>query len=312
MHRKELSVTMFSSLKKIIENKKIIITLLGIFWGAFLFALGWNIADSGGSIIGISIAYFIAFYFFSWPVNYFLVQGVRIFVLGFFICITLLDSNYNFFTFIIFTFFVFVILLLAGTPKPPPDKPHELNSAKDAGNLGESLMRENLKTMIGSSIDGYISSNNMLLDNKNFEIDFLVLVPDFGLVLTEVKHYSGEIHCTSNDQWKQIQKGEIKYVKNGSKQVLRTQSLLIRTLENEKVKKWDIKSVVVFTNQNSKIVYGWNEEEPQTDVIEINQIDDWILGLPKPNNFEFLKSDYDQLKKIIRSYEKEYIPDYDL
>lgn len=78
------------------------------------------------------------------------------------------------------------------------------------------------------------------------------------------------------------------------------------------MKKWDIKSVVVFTNQNSKIVYGWNEEKPQTDVIEISQIDDWISGLPKPNNFEFLKSDFDKIKKIIRSYEKEYIPVFDL
>lgn len=303
---------MISRLKKIIENKKLISVLLGIVFGAVLFAIGWNISEPVGSIIGVSIAYFIAFHFFVWPRNYFLVQGVRIFVLSFFGCIILLDSNSNFLTFIAFTFFIAVILLLAGTPQPPCDKPQELDSAKDAGEFGESVMREKLKTMIGSAIDGYISSNNMLLGTKNFEIDFLALVPDFGLVLIEVKHYSGEIHCTSHDQWEQIQKGEIKYVKNGSKQVLRTQNLLIRTLEKEKMKKWDIKPIVVFTNQNSKIVCGWNEEKPQTDVIKISQIDDWISGLPKPNNVEFIKSDFDKIKKIIRSYEKEYIPVCDL
>lgn len=188
---------------------------MGIIFGAVLFAIGWNIAEPVGSIIGVSIAYFIAFHFFVWPRNYFLVQGIRIFVLGFFSCIILLDSDSNFLTFIAFTFFIVVILLLAGTPQPPSDKPQKLDSVKDAGEFGESVMREKLKTMVGSAIDGYISSNNMILGNKNFEIDFLALVPDFGLVLIEVKHYSGEVHCTSHDQWEQFQKGEIKYVKNG-------------------------------------------------------------------------------------------------
>lgn len=200
---------------------------------------------------------------------------------------------------------IFVVLdLLVNRPS---EKPNSIQSSVEAGQYGEQLFRERLQGMIGAQIDGYITSQNMVVDGRNFEIDFLVLVPQFGLVLVEVKYYSGIVHCGSGREWSQ-EKGstEPKSVGNASTQVLRTKSLLQRALKTQKLDKWQVLPVVVFSHDDVEIKQCWHAEAPQTDVIKLTDFDKWIQGLPRSPDVEFAKPDFEALRGVIKRFEAEY------
>ena len=152
-----------------------------------------------------------------------------------------------------------------------------------------------------------MSTKNLFFDNQNFEIDFLLLVPKVGLVLLEVKYYSGEVSCTDDRVWKQKNsRGVSVEHKNASLQVLRTRALLKKLLAAHNGCKWPIKSVVVFVHPKAVIFKAMQPNKPQTEVLTLNMLECWIDSLPKKNDIIFKQSDSNHIRSILTSAYREY------
>jgi len=182
----------------------------------------------------------------------------------------------------------------------------------EAGNIGEEQVREVLRELKGTLISGFIRSNNLKCDLKNFQFDFLTLIPSIGLVVLEVKHWKGTIKATGNQQWKQEIDTPKKTFKNelpnASTQAIRTSGLLMQLLEKEKMNKWPIRPLVVFSNSKSTILKGKDDHAPQTDIILKSMIPAWIKDNSIDDvNYNFRAHDFKQVKSIIQKYTAEYI-----
>lgn len=179
---------------------------------------------------------------------------------------------------------------------------------KLAGDYGEEKVRKLLSNLTGNKVNGYITSENIVFDDQNFQIDFLVLVPNIGFVLAEVKNYSGTVYCTAQREWKQVRStGEEKFTRNPSKQVLRTRGLLKKLLGAKGLDGWPIKPVVIFANGNSKIMSSKkSDNKPQTPVIRADMFDSWLEEQGKNSKHRFSRKDFDRIYSVIKSYEKPY------
>lgn len=178
-----------------------------------------------------------------------------------------------------------------------------------AGNEGEMRFRGVIKNGMGKTNSGYITSNNMMYDNQNFEIDFLVLVPKVGLVLVEVKNYAGTVYCTNETEWKQKKSfggtNATKSTKNASKQVLRTRALLKKLLGDANHDNWPIIPVVVFVNSNATIKTHM-ANKPQTPVITADMFEGWLRELPRNPKLNFTEEDHNFLNLLRKLHQKEY------
>lgn len=183
----------------------------------------------------------------------------------------------------------------------------ENTSAESAGRFGEKLLQEELRRLKGTVINGYISSENLVFDGQNFEIDFLVMIPNFGLVLAEVKYYSGDVYCTDSDQWKQNKKnGSTKETKNASKQVLRTRALLKKLLMSKELCKWTIKPMVIFVHPDARIFKGKGIKRPQTEILKLSMFEGWVNEQVQKNKTVFTREDFESVYKVIKEHEKSY------
>lgn len=175
------------------------------------------------------------------------------------------------------------------------------------GIIGEDLVREELRRIKGSIISGFIRSKNINFYVKNFQIDFLIFAPKVGLITLEVKNWYGEVRATSEDKWKIKYGSEEKEYNNASLQVLRTVGLLLHILEKGKINKWPIRPVIVFVNKNAKILRS-KYKEPQTDIILISMIEDWIKeNSTEELSYSFTTEEFEKVKKVICEYTSGYI-----
>jgi len=131
----------------------------------------------------------------------------------------------------------------------------------------------------------YIPTTNMVfVDGKyeyNFQLDALVLVPEYGAVLIEGKFYSGHTYCTGDQSVWEQDRGDGKEDRgNASKQVLRARNLVQRLLERQEMGHWVINPLVVFTNHNGT-VFTHKKQPPETEVIRLGSLERWIRSLPR-------------------------------
>ena len=142
---------------------------------------------------------------------------------------------------------------------------------------------------------------------KNFQIDFLLFVPKIGLVILEVKNWKGTVKATADDKWRQEVYSVNNEFNNASLQVLRTSGLLLQILEKGKINKWPIRPVVVFANNNAKILRS-NKSEPQTDIIIKTMIASWIeKNSTSEISYNFTQDEFSKVKDVICQYTTEYI-----
>jgi len=180
-------------------------------------------------------------------------------------------------------------------------------STVDAGNTGEEAVREELQKIKGSLISGFIRTKNINYHGKNFQIDFLLFAPKVGLVVLEVKNWKGTIKATSNEKWIQEHSGYKNEYGNASLQSLRTSGLLLQILEKGRINKYPIRPVVVFANNNAKILKS-NKQQPQTDIILKIGIASWLESNATEEIFyNFTKDEFERVKKTICEYTIEYI-----
>lgn len=172
----------------------------------------------------------------------------------------------------------------------------------DAGNIGEESVKDELLKIKGSLISGFIRSKNIRYYGKNFQIDFLLFVPKIGLVILEVKNWKGTVKTTADDKWRQEFYGMSNEFGNASIQVLRTSGLLLQILEKGKINKWPIRPVVVFANDNAKILRS-NKNEPQADIILKTMISSWLdKNSTSEVSYNFTQDEFLTVKNVICQY----------
>lgn len=190
--------------------------------------------------------------------------------------------------------------------QPETETRNNIDSAKAAGDLGEMLVREKLRTLKGSVINSFVATGNLKIEERNFEIDFVVFHPHAGLIILEVKYFQGNILYSSADEWQQITlQGEERVTRNYSKQATRAKSLLRKLLQAEGLKDWPIVAAVVFSHPKCTIqqVPGVS---PQCAVIKIDDLETWLRSFPKKENHAFTKHDVDKIMESIKRYVSEY------
>ncbi len=182
----------------------------------------------------------------------------------------------------------------------------------EAGNIGEEQVREVLRELKGTLISGFIRSNNLNCNKQNFQLDFLVFIPNIGLTVLEIKNWKGTVKATSKNEWiQEIEANNNRYenkLGNASSQVLRTSALLMQMLEKEKTNKWPIRPLVVFVNDKAKILKAKNSNAPQTDIILKSMLPAWIKDNSLDEvNYNFRESEFKKIKSIIQKYTVEYM-----
>lgn len=237
----------------------------------------------------------------GWDVTQRLV-GLGIIISGLLILSAFTADDYNFTIFLIGLALLGVTLAVA---KMLPDH-RTIRSAEDAGVYGESLLIDVIRPMIGAGVNGYITSNNIVHNGTNFEIDCLALVPESGLVLMEVKYYSGQVKCTSGTWTRTNRMGETVEMGNASRQVLRTERLLKTLLKSDNLDRWPITSLVVHAHPDVALRYGDGEHAPQTDIVPLAHLHSYLSELPKDPNVRFTRDDFEAIRTAIKQNEKAY------
>jgi len=180
-------------------------------------------------------------------------------------------------------------------------------STIESGVRGERTVQEELRRLKGRIINGYITSENMFFDNQNFEIDFLVMVPDVGLVVAEVKNYSGQVYCTAGDEWRQVTgAGTEALRRNASRQVLRTRALLKKMLMAHGLSRWPIIPLVIFVHPEARIFRGKGAAVPQTDIITLSMFEGWLESQRRKKGLGFDRNSFNSLHQLIKAHEREY------
>lgn len=182
-----------------------------------------------------------------------------------------------------------------------------VDHAKKAGNKGEAMVQGELDSLVGDDIFGYVSSENMVIDNRNFEIDFLVLSKKYGYVLLEVKYYAGTIAVDASGQWEQTREGVTSKCKNAAVQVVRTKELFEKVVQQEGMPDLPVTPLVVFTHPTAKITQVISHQSPQCEVIILSMLKGWLKSEGE-NNFSFENNDLKFIEDSLKKYEKEFIP----
>lgn len=178
---------------------------------------------------------------------------------------------------------------------------------KAAGDFGEAKVRAVLSELKGKVIYGFIGSQNIFYAGKNFEIDFVLSVPGVGFIMAEVKFHSGKIICDNKPMWTQYKTNGTTYeYKNASQQVIRTRGLFKKLLTDHDMNKWPIKSVVIYAHENAVIYPAMSPDNPQTDVVKLENLESWIKKLPRNDQIRMTREEHEQIEKLIGKHHREY------
>ena len=178
-----------------------------------------------------------------------------------------------------------------------------MNHKVERGNLGEESVRDLLRSLQGNLITGFFRTTNLSCAGRQVQIDFLVLVPKVGLVILEVKNWKGTVRANSNEQWEREIPNYINKFRNASLQALRTSGIVLQMLEQERVNRWPIRSLVVFSDELTTILKANDELRPQTDVIRLSMLEQWIIENSHPEHvYKFTQNDFDEIRSMIAKY----------
>ncbi len=158
----------------------------------------------------------------------------------------------------------------------------KFSSAEEAGLHGEMEIDFIIRTQTNERILTPISTENIILNGYNFEIDLLVPVDGVGLVLLEVKNFQGKLLCISDDEWVQVKhNSENLSFKGATKQVSRTRKLLQKNLQEYGLDGWDIIPVVVLANANTEVIRLDDRlSSCYAEIIRKQDIVTWLHNLP--------------------------------
>ena len=186
---------------------------------------------------------------------------------------------------------------------------NQTNTAQQKiGQQGEELVRDYLRGLSGSLIAGFFRTDNLICAGRQVQIDFLVMIPRLGLLVLEVKTWKGTIRVTNEEYWSRHVNSYTNQFKNGSLQVLRASGLVLQMFEQERINRWPIRSLLVFTEQSGEIVVATGDDAAQTDVIRLSGLKDWIEKNSHPDYvFPFSANDFEAIKKLIRKYHTPYM-----
>ncbi|MEL7308849.1 MAG: nuclease-related domain-containing protein, partial [Pseudomonadota bacterium] len=128
---------------------------------------------------------------------------------------------------------------------------------------------------------------------------------------TKKSIWKGTVKATSSKKWQQeINTADKHYVNefnNASMQALRTSGLLMQTLERERLNNWPIRSLVVFTNENAKVLRAKNKLAPQTDIILKHMLPNWFKdNARKDMTFNFSRGEFNQIKSCLVEHTQPY------
>ena len=183
----------------------------------------------------------------------------------------------------------------------------ELGTSEVTSKSGKDLLQEELKKLKGSTINGYISAKDIYFNSKSFDIDSLIMVPGFGLVVVELRSTSGDFYCTNDNKWNQKKKNGIeRTTKNVSIQSLTTMRHIKKLLDAKGINKWPMKSLAIFTHPDAKLFQGKGVNKPQTEILKLSMLENWIEKLPKNEKVNFTTQDFKSLYNAIKSEEKAY------
>lgn len=173
----------------------------------------------------------------------------------------------------------------------------------EQGNKGEDLIQGVLESLQGELVSSFFRTANLSCAGRQVQIDFMVLVPTVGILVIEVKHWKGIVRANNNEQWEREVPNYINKFKNASLQVLRASGIVLQMLEQEKVNRWPIRSLVIFTNESTTILKSTDESAPQTDVIRLSMLKDWILNNSHPQYiYSFTQTDDEKIRQMIEKY----------
>lgn len=173
---------------------------------------------------------------------------------------------------------------------------------------GEVQVREKLRQMLGSSISGYFRTGNLICAGRQVQIDFLILIPQVGILVLEVKNWKGTIRATSDDKWEREVPNYINKFPNASLQALRASGIILQLLEQERINKWPIRSLVVFVNEGAEIIIPQGFLAPQTDIVKLSGLSEWVV-LNKALGWsvnDFSRDDFEKIKAVIVKYSEPY------
>lgn len=181
------------------------------------------------------------------------------------------------------------------------------NAQQKLGQQGEDLVRQYLRELSGSVVAGFFRTDNLMCAGRQVQLDFLVLIPRLGLLVLEVKTWKGTIRVSNQENWPRHINNYTNQFKNGSLQVLRASGLVLQMFEQERINRWPIRSLLVFTEASSDIVLATGDDMAQTDVIRLSGLKDWIVKNSHPDYvFPFTQSDFEAIKNLIHKYHTPY------
>ncbi|MEY2863112.1 MAG: hypothetical protein RLY58_819 [Pseudomonadota bacterium] len=179
---------------------------------------------------------------------------------------------------------------------------------KQAGQAGEELVRDQLRTLQGDLISGFFRTDNLSCAGRQVQLDFLLMVPSIGLVLLEVKTWKGTIRANADDKWEREVNNFTNRFANGSLQVLRAAGLVLQMLEQERINRWPVRALVVFTHDPATIFIASGDQAPQTDIVRLSGLADWMKSNAHPEHrHRFQPHDFDQIRAMISKYHMPYV-----
>ena len=184
----------------------------------------------------------------------------------------------------------------------------KFSSAEEAGLYGEMEIDYIIRTQTNERVLTPISTENLIFNGYNFEIDLLVPVDGVGLVLLEVKNFQGKLLCMSDDEWIQVKhNGERRSFKGATKQVSRTRKLLQKNLQKFGLDGWDIIPVVVLANANTEVIRLDDRLSPcYAEIIRKQDIVTWLHNLPVNSKVKVTPNDATKIHMSLLSIQKEF------
>lgn len=181
---------------------------------------------------------------------------------------------------------------------------------KAAGNRGEEQVRAFLQSF-GEPVSAVLWSGDMKHQGRRFEVDALALIAGVGVVVIEVKSWSGTLHCDAGEVWVQRNDHGRREHGNASLQAIRTAECVRGLLK--KTRWWreadvPVFAVVVFARDDLQIEAADGDAEPQTDLVQLGGLKPWLVSAsaqqPAPN-FLPKAGDAQELLALFRSYERQ-------
>lgn len=187
-------------------------------------------------------------------------------------------------------------------------KTPSIQTTREAGDYGERLFWEELSRLKGKSINSFMRTGNLKCHGMNFQLDALVFVDRVGLVLVEVKYYSGTLYANSGlDTWIQVLPNDrLANPKNPWKQVLRAKDLLGKMLQYYlDCATWPIIPLVVLAHPQCSIIHLGSDPLFVSNVIKLENFEAW-LSEQSLSQVKFYRFDHNFVHKTLEKHLQPY------